>query len=83
MDGNISVSFRDTLRNASESVVHTSGGSVPAEGQCNAVAHSPHTGRDYGADVAEIVPFKQFVSGGKREQYLTYGVIMPENVAYD
>ena len=45
--------------------------------------HSPPTGRGSGADVAEIVPFKQFVSGGKREQYLTYGVIMPDNGAYD
>ncbi len=67
MDGENSASFRDTLRNASGSVVHTSGGSVPAEGQCNAVAHSPLTGKGSGADVAEIVPFKQFVSGGKRE----------------
>ncbi len=33
--------------------------------------------------MAEIVPFKQFVSGGKREQYLTHGVILPDNVAYD
>ncbi len=47
--------------------MHTSGGSVPVEGQCNAAAHSPHTGKDYGADVAEIVPFKQFVRGGKCE----------------
>ncbi len=45
--------------------------------------HSPPTGRGSGADVAEIVPFKQFVSGGKREQYLTYGVIMPDNGAHD
>ncbi len=65
MDGEISASFRNTLRNASESVVHTSGGSVPVEGQCNAVAHSPHTGKGYGADVAEIVPLKQFIRGGK------------------
>ena len=63
--------------------MHTSGGSAPEEGQCIAVAHSPLTGKGSGADLAEIVPFKQFVSGGKREQYLTYGVIMPENVAYD
>ncbi len=45
--------------------------------------HSPQTGKGYGADVAEIVPFMQFVSGGKREQYFAHGVIMPDNVAYD
>ncbi len=83
VDGDVSASFRDTLRNASGQVVHTSGGSVPAEGQCNAAAHSPLTGKGSGADVAEIVPLKQFISGGKHNQYLTYGVIMPDRGADD
>ncbi len=83
VDGNVSAQFRDTLRNASGSVVHTQGGSTPVEGQCIAVAHSPLTGKGSGADLAEIVPFKQFVRGGKCDQYLTYGIIMPDNGAYD